>query len=61
MLCGNAFTMGVYVAPECSRDEQNSAGEGGIRPSQEDASEEEKEGEKVLSISKLALDMGADS
>ena len=40
---------------------QNSAGEGGIGPSQEDASEEEKEGEKVLSISKLALDVGADS
>ena len=41
----NAFAMVVYAAPECSGDEQNSAGEGGIRPGQEDASEEEKEGE----------------
>ena len=41
----NAFAMVVYAAPECSRDEQNSAGERGIRPGQEDASEEEKEGE----------------
>jgi len=36
---------GCIAAPECSRDEQNSAGEEGIRPGQEDASEEEKEGE----------------